>query len=400
MSLLRSFLVFLTNHNILFVKLFQVLSTNQQLSPTFLNYFKECTNHYSSYSSDVDHELLDEILETHQLTLCSSRPINAGMIAIVYKGISVSESKSEKKYFAIKMKRKNIEKRLLAGYKELFWLYKIAVFLCYPFTKLSSALHLVKGFIDNKDHIMEQCDFAREIKAMNTFSWEFSELENIRNSDKIVVPMVHNSNDESRYILMDFLEGVDCFHIKEEEKIEYLKLICSCQAIQVLFTSIIHVDPHPGNIIYMNIDGVKKIGVIDFGMHAYIDTEVKTDIAKGLTSVVIKSSTPPITYIRNLTIPPIQLNKYSSEIFRKLNQEAELIVQLFDKGTTSEHKIIECYVKITQIHPDFANMELNRDVIRLLLALSSLLTTGLYLCDHDREQYTTILKNTVVDLVS
>jgi hypothetical protein len=92
MSFLRSFLVFLTNHNILFVKLFQVLSTNELLSPGFLSYFKECTNNYSCYSSDVDHELLDEILKTHQLALCSSRPINAGMIALVYTPFHISNA--------------------------------------------------------------------------------------------------------------------------------------------------------------------------------------------------------------------------------------------------------------------------------------------------------------------
>ena len=396
MSLFRSFLVFLTNHNILFVKLFQVLSTSQHLSPKFLDYFKQCTNSYSCYSADVDHELLDEILNTHSITLCDNKPMNAGMIALVYKGYRVNDEK----YVAIKMKRKNIESRLLSGYKELYWVYNMMAILCYPFARLTSMLRLVKGFIDNKDHIMEQCDFAREIKALNTFGWEFSELENITNSDKIVVPMVYNSDDESRYIVMDFLEGVDCFHIPDQDKPEYLQLVCSCQAIQVLFTTIIHVDPHPGNIIYMNVEGVKKIGIIDFGMHAYIDTDAKTDIAKGISSIVVKSSTPPITYIRHLTIPPIQLNKYSGETFYKMNQCAEEIIQMFDNGTTNEQEIIECYVKITQLHPDFANMEFNRDIIRMLLALSSLLTTGLYLCNNDKERYATILKTTILDLVS
>jgi len=407
MSLFRSFLVFLTNHNILFVKLFQVLSTSQHLSPKFLDYFKECTNSYSCYSDDVDHELLGEILRTHNITLCDNRPINAGMIALVYKGISDCKSdgmsdKSKSKYVAIKIKRKNIESRLISGYNELYWVYKIAVFLCWPFAKASSFLKLIRGFIDNKDHIMEQCDFAREIKAMNTFGWEFSNnLENIKNTDKIVVPMVHNRDDESRYIVMDFLEGIDCFHIPEQDKEEYLQLVCSCQAIQVLFTTIIHVDPHPGNIIYMNDENnIKKIGIIDFGMHAYIDTDAKTDVAKGISSIVVKTSTPPITYIRHLTVPPIQLNKYSGEVFNKMNQCAEEIIQMFDDGTTSEHKIIECYVKIAQLHPDFANLELNRDIIRMLLALSSLLTTGLYLCNNDKDKYSTILKNTVLDLVS
>jgi predicted unusual protein kinase regulating ubiquinone biosynthesis (AarF/ABC1/UbiB family) len=393
---IRHLLVFLTNHNILLVKLFQVLSTNQHVSPKFLHFFRECTNNYSCYSADVDHELLDEVLQTYQLTLCDNKPINAGMIALVYKCYRVNDGKC----LAIKMKRKNIENRLLAGYKELFWLYKIAVFLCWPFAKLYSILNLVKGFMDNKDHIMDQCDFGLEIKAMNTFNWEFSELENIKHSDNIVVPMVYNRDDESRYIVMDFLEGVDCFHIPESDKEDYLQLICSCQVVQVLFTTIIHVDPHPGNIVYMNVDGVKKIGVIDFGMHAYIDTDVKTDVAKGLSSIVVKSSTPPITYIRNLTTPPIQLSKYSDEIFNRLNKEAELIVQMFDDGTTNEQKIIECYVKIKQIHPDFANLELNRDLVRMMLALSSLLTTGLYLCNHDKERYATTLKAIIFDLVS
>ena len=390
-NLVRKILIFITNHNILFVKLFQILSTNKELP---IPYFKECTNHYSAYSNDIDHELLDELLTSYKLTLCSSRPINAGMIALVFKGFR------DGKYFAIKMKRRNIESRLLAGYNELYYLYKFARFICYQFKSASSLLNLIKGFIDSKDHIMEQCEFDREIKAMNTFNWEFSELENIKNADKIVVPMVYNRDDEKRFIIMDFLEGTDCFHIPEKDKIDYLRLISSCMTIQIMFTSIIHTDPHPGNIIYMDVNGIKKLGIIDFGMHAYIDTDIKMDVAKGLSSLVVKSSVKPITYLRYLTNPPIQFDKYSVDIFNKLNEEALKIFGYFDDGTINEHKIMMMYITITQAHPDFTNLELNRDMVRLLIAFSSFLTTCMYLCDHNRELCSDIMKTTVTELVS
>ncbi len=394
--LIRFALNCITNHNILFVKLFQVLSTNQDISPDFLSYFKECTNCYSCYSHDVDHELLDEILQTQNITLCGSRPINAGMIALVYKGYRITDGK----YIAIKTKRKNIEARLTAGYNQLLLFYKIAIFLCYPFSNLYSALNLIKVFIDSKDHIMDQCDFGLEIKAMNAFNWEFSELENIKHSDKIIVPMVYNHDNEKRYIAMDFLEGVDCFRVNDEDKIQYMKILATCQTIQILFTSIMHTDPHPGNIIYMNDNGVKKLGIIDFGMHAYIDTDVKMDVAKGLSSLVRRTSVKPITYLRSLTNPPIQFNKYSQDIFDKLNDEALKIIGYFHDGTINEQKIIVCYSAIKLMHPDFSKLELNLDTVRMIIAFASMLATQLYLCNHDHVLYADIMKNALSDLLS
>ena len=392
----RNLLYRLTLHNILCVKLFQILSTNQIVSGDIADYFKHCTNRYECYANDVDHALLDELLSAYGITLCSARPINAGMIAIVFKGYRASDGK----YVAIKMKRRNIEARLMAGYHELRLVHRIASIMFYPFKQIHSTLYLVQGFIDSSDHIMEQCDFRREIQAMVTFNWEISELDNIRDSDKIVTPFVYNADNESRFIVMDFLEGVDCFHIKEQDKDIYLELISLCEILQVLFTTVMHTDPHPGNIIYMNVDGIRKLGIIDFGMHAYIDTEIKSDVASGITSLVFPNNVKPITYIKHLTIPPINIDTYDDRIVELMNREAQKVVDHFDNGTISEQNIIACYNAIKRLHNDFCLLKLNIDMVKLLIALSSLLTTGLYIANHDREKYSNCLKDTLKRVLS
>jgi predicted unusual protein kinase regulating ubiquinone biosynthesis (AarF/ABC1/UbiB family) len=94
----------LINENIIYIKLFQALSSNKYFSLAIINQFKKCTNHSNYCKNDIDDELLSKILESYNVELCDKNPINSGMIALIYKGKT-----KEGNYVILKIKRKNIE---------------------------------------------------------------------------------------------------------------------------------------------------------------------------------------------------------------------------------------------------------------------------------------------------
>jgi len=99
----------LASKNVLYVKLFQAISLNNKLIDESVNNellkFTDCVPYTEQ---DTNNELLQELMKRYKLRITESiRPINSGMISLVYKCLQDNGVP-----IIIKMKRKNIDNRL------------------------------------------------------------------------------------------------------------------------------------------------------------------------------------------------------------------------------------------------------------------------------------------------
>lgn len=358
----------LVKHNTLFIKLFQFLSANKH------DYFRKYTNNSSYSPDDIDMGLLDEIKREYNITFYSNSntPINTGMIALIFKGHINGVD------VAVKIPRKNIRSRLESGFKELQWFYKIINF----FYKDYPILSLVANFIEAQDVILDQCSFETEIIAQNTMRRNLAELDHI--TDKLIVPKIYNHDGESRFVITEFLEGIDCFSVDELDRDQYTKLIVIFAITQLFLTEVFHTDSHPGNLIFMKRDGVPILGIIDFGMHCYISRETRDGVTSILGSISKQYDvTKSYRFLEPFLLPKINFASYSEDIRNKINTISERMMPTITSGSVKEHEIVMYVKELCQLHPDFKKLSLNVETVQLVLAQACLLSTCHFLSDKE-----------------
>lgn len=389
----------LTQSNVLFIKLFQSLSANKSVSPYMLELFRKNTNCSEYYQSDIDHELIDEISEKYDILVDSLVPINSGMIAIVFKGQTM-----EGKELVIKIKRKDIALRLERGYKQFVFWYKVAKFITYPF-QANDFLESIASFIESKDYIMTQCDFKNEIEVMRTTKEEvgdFSENNTITDLDKIIIPDVYNFLGDDQFIIMDYISGITCFVVDDDQKKQYVRLLLKFALCSNYLFQYMHTDLHPGNLICMIENGVLKLGIIDFGMFLKIgDSNVKLALSR-VSDILLNSNDKHkdfIFYVKDLLDPAPDITLYTSEQRIRLNVIIENLFTDLLKGRLTELTIRKYKSKIDTIVPGLSKNHFDVDVVKILLAFTMINSTILSLTGDTEFIYET-QKKTIMEIYS
>ena len=378
----------LVKHNTLFIKVFQILSANKFLSPEVADYFRKCTNKSSYFDEDIDMELLDEIQRDYNIELYSKKPINTGMIAIVFKGNKNGTD------VAVKLTRKNIRTHLVKGFKEIQWLYKIACL----FWREHPVLTLIANFIEAQDCILDQCSFQNEIKAHKTMAVNLSDIRDVNDVDKLVLPAIYNKDGESRFIITEFLEGNDCFSVDNSDKDKYTILIIVFSLVQMFLNDVMHTDSHPGNLIYMKRNGVLMLGIIDFGMHCYISKETRDGVIDILSSIDRDhDESRAYRFFEPFLLPRISFASYPDDIRNKINVLSESITSIIKSGSVTEHQLVMAVKELGTIHSDFKKASLNVETVQLVIAQACLLSTCSYLSDkeHIAKCYREIIKELI-----
>jgi predicted unusual protein kinase regulating ubiquinone biosynthesis (AarF/ABC1/UbiB family) len=389
------FFVCLTKHNVLFVKLFQALSSNNFVSPKVLEIFQSFTNSAQFYENEVDYELLDRIVDKYKIQLYSNKPINAGMISIVFKG------RIDQVDVVVKMKRIDIYNRLQRGYREFGYFYKIVFWLLWLFGK-HAVLNTIASFVESEDYILTQCEFKDELYAMRTMKKEleeYSEMGTIPYIDRIVVPSVYNVNGETEYIVMEFLDGVSSFDVKQEDEREYLHMLCLCLAFP-LVSIIQHTDLHPGNLIFMNVNGVKKLGMIDFGMFVVNTPKIQCGLFH-LSNLAIHKRDLSYNYVQHFSVmyePEIEWQKMNESQYNKLNQLAKQMIDDIISGNLTETHVRNMFKKVQKVLGDVV-IKINIDAVKILLG-NTMVCATLFSLTNDLAVISEIQHQVVKDIMS
>ena len=259
---IKYMLLDLAKHNVLFIKLFQSLSSyTELLGEQYTRELIGYTNYAYYTDNDIDYNVLDIISNKYNITIDTLKPVNSGMIAIVYTGVdNITHNR-----VIIKLKRIGINTRLQQAVNQLKYIYNIMTYLI-PANKY---VKLLRPFIMNIDDILLQCNFNSEINNLIAAKKDSSDFP------EIIIPTCYqlpeDKHDNIQYIVMEYLHGKTlCELINSDDKQyinHYAAYLCKYMYIVFLNGFIVNSDLHGGNIIYMKSrDNKLSIGIIDFGM--------------------------------------------------------------------------------------------------------------------------------------
>ena len=362
-------------HNILLIKVFQSLSSNQSISPQIRELFQKQTDSAIHTDDDVDYKLLARITSDYKICLDSPKPINAGMIAVVFKGTLANGEK-----VAIKMKRRNIYERVSAGHCDFVGIYRKMRIILRPFKRYYDILSNLQSFVDTGDYILSQCVFDDEIATKKQMR------DDCRDTPKFIIPKVLNKKEtDNEFIVMDFLEGIDCFSVREEDKLTYGTEFFRFIWHTLYRTKYNHTDLHPGNIICMS-DG--RIGIIDFGMK-----QEMTDILRGhlitMLSVGVERDKYPdkeinvLSKIADTFEPRLNIDSLTPTEYETINTEAIKLYFGVYKGDLDESKF-NAGVELVKKTTGLKYIRFNMDLFHMLMALSmSQATARLFMPNED-----------------
>jgi predicted unusual protein kinase regulating ubiquinone biosynthesis (AarF/ABC1/UbiB family) len=256
--------------NILSVKIFQAFAlSNQWISEETNNELMSFTDHAPWTIEDVDIETLANLSLNHDIYLANGvyQPINAGMISLVYK----TYWKEKRKHIAIKLKRRNIEKKLDSAIEQLmFFIQFISLF---PFLNQFNLVDLIHK---NIDIIQHQVSFQEEVDNMIQMK------ENCKNLKYVKIPKVYPEFTEEfpNLILMEYIDGMKIQDIEEGDYEPFAKQVLKFGFVTTLLHGFTHGDLHAGNILFIkdSKEGAKtpyKLGILDFGIMYPINSEFK-----------------------------------------------------------------------------------------------------------------------------
>ena len=260
-----NFVEILSKFNIFYIKLFQSIGTNTKI---FNNVQREYLLQYLDYvpcsTTNIQYNIMRDIIEVGnqngELILDTSNLcyINSGMIAIVYKTTMLNND------VVLKIKKKNINKKVYAALEEVELIINLLSFLPY-----FEFFYLKDLFLESKILLRNQLDFNMEISNLKNF------YNNNKNTDYVKIPYVYDkfTLKNSNMIVMEYLNGTGFNKLEEKNKVDYSKLIAKFSLKSLLFNRIFHADLHGGNIIFMEENNNKKLGIIDFGVVGNITRE-------------------------------------------------------------------------------------------------------------------------------
>ena len=250
--------------NILYVKIFQALALNHDMiSNEINNGLLKFTDNVPWTNADVDVQTLIDLEREYNIAILNDyKPINSGMISLVFKGIyrvGVGET------VIIKMKRVNIENNLNDGIQKLLFCVKLLSFLPVYNYQITNIIQ------NNIALIKNQTNFNKEVENMAIMK------NNCKNLRYIKIPTVQSdvTNKFSNIIIMEYIKGETLQRVNPCDYNEFSKQIIKFVFVNMLMNGQCHGDLHVGNILFIKDENdpkyKHKIGILDFGLIYEID---------------------------------------------------------------------------------------------------------------------------------
>ena len=304
----------LSNINIFYVKMFQAISSdNNILSSDVQQYLSNFTDHVPYGDEDIDTSYLD-VLSKYKYKLGSLTPINSGVMSLVYE---IYNEKNEK--FIMKVKRKNIDKRLQESIEEMSFI--ISTISLIPYV---SAMNLKDVFAENIESFMEQLDFNQEVHNMIYFQQKNKNLEYIETPTVLEEITTYNKN----VIVMSFIEGKKLTELDNDEKDKYCELLAKFGVKCVFFDGVYHGDLHQGNLLFMKKGDEYVIGVLDFGVIGKITREEQNKFYGFMLQFYNSQFNDAANlFLDNHVGPKENLERLSEETKNKIIQEISSILE-------------------------------------------------------------------------
>lgn len=123
--------------------------------------------------------------------------------------------------------------------------------------------------------IVAELDYKQEARNIERFSGNFED------EPLVDVPGVHHDISKGRVLVMDWVEGEnlaraikDCDRDVAEEA---TRILADSYLKQILIDGFLHADPHPGNFLLQETDGV-RLGFVDFGACSVLSEDTRLNM--------------------------------------------------------------------------------------------------------------------------
>jgi len=375
----------LSKKNVLYVKMFQAISLNNNIIDGAINSeLIKYTDSAPYTEDDIDESLLRHItiryyLESYNDTI----PIKSGMISLVYK---MRDSNGND--LIIKMKRKNIEARLDdAIEKLLFFIYVLS------FIPQFNVLDIPNVIKQNIYLLRQQLDFQEEVK--NTLEMS----ENCKKLKYIKIPKIYEAvtNEFPDVIMMEYIEGTHISKLCESDYSEFAKLVMKYGFVSIINNSVTHGDLHAGNIIfiknhksYENPFPQYQLGLIDFGIITRINGKTTNAFLETVTKMFSESGRVLAETILDSIIEPLEKFKSMHSIHRdKLYNHAGIIIEdvVYKSKQANQVKIYDFMKKFNEYinnnNLSIYGLHISDDFIKLQMALAMSQGVALCLCKQN-----------------
>ena len=364
--------------NIVYVKVFQSLCLEKDiLYENEKEYLLKYTDNVPYKSEQVDYELLDLIESKYNIRLEDSQPINSGIIGIVFKGIDGNANDSK---VVIKILKNDIKEKLIDVFNELEYLTYLISFI--PYFK---NFNLNKLFLDNKESLLSQVNFLKEVTNIEIFKFKYKNLPEYR------IPYVYKeiTNIYNNVIVMENIKGLTINDLEKYDsniKEEFGKLLMKLGFISIIYNSAVHCDLHAGNIFFYINDtnsGLPKyqLGLIDFGICSYPDKNNQNYYYIFFNDFFYKKDFSDKEKFNNVIKNIIHEKEYFDNI--SLKKKEQLILN-------SKECILKCLEKdfdiifLMQLGKIFKkyNLSFSNEFNQICLSLNSCNSLGKILCNH------------------
>jgi len=345
--------------NILYVKVFQSLALNNSIiSEKMNNELLKFTDNAPFTKDDIDYDTLRELSIEYDIVFNNSfdKPINSGMISLVY----LARYNINQNSIIIKIKRKNIDKKLEEGIENL--LFFINLLKVIPFFKN----YKISETIQNNIHVIkEQTNFDKEIANIKQMQ------KNCINLDYIKIPYVYDNinNNFPNVIAMQYINGKKFNELDKEDYLGFAKQVIKFGIVTSVIHGFSHGDFHVGNILFIKEDTANKetkykLGIIDFGIMTEISEPFKSNMLNCLTSVFQDTSIFFLDKFINSGIfePCVIKNILPEKIYNNL---IEINLHFVDKLVHSKTLNQIFFHEIIKIVLGFLNSNLSKYGIRL-----------------------------------
>jgi predicted unusual protein kinase regulating ubiquinone biosynthesis (AarF/ABC1/UbiB family) len=236
--------------NILCVKVFQAIALNNNLIDDAMNAELLTFTDSAPYSDeDVDFLLLKNICRDYNLCINLTKPINSGMISLVFLA-----KMSDGRLVILKMKRRNIEQQLYRAceqFRFLNWVFSLVPM--YRNMKLNSTIENILSAS------ILQLNFNKEIENTEDMREACKHLEYV----KILEIYKDVTHQYPNVIMMEYIDGKDISRIDPDDYEIYAKQVLKYGFVSAFMGGIAHADLHAGNVLFLKD---YKIAPIDFGL--------------------------------------------------------------------------------------------------------------------------------------
>jgi len=178
---------------------------------------------------------------------------------------------------AVKVQRPNIREQIV---KDLEALHEIAVFAD-QHTVVGRQFGFTQTVDEFRKTLLRELDYQGEARNLQILA------HNLRDFDRIVVPLPVDDYSTSRVLTIDYIRGEKITKLSplvrtEIDGEELAEQLFRAYLQQILVDGFVHADPHPGNV-FLTDDN--RIALLDLGMVAHVSAGMQEKLLRLLLAV-------------------------------------------------------------------------------------------------------------------